>query len=228
MPSHYDTLGVSPTASTEDIRRAYHAKARRWHPDHAATASPADAGRAEDAMRRINEAWRVLGDPQRRRDYDRSLAPGAASGATTGSAAWTAGSGASTRIDPRLLDPEYLAARRDLHFQQIDRRHAVVLRMIPLLGFVVLLVAIVIVTAYARPRFQDVGPPATVPGPSIGVSAGTCVRIGSGPSLLPVPCQGVHDGTVVGARLDEPEARCPPGSVQEVALPNGAIVCLAP
>lgn len=227
MPSHYDTLGVSPTASTEDIRRAYHAKARRWHPDHAATASAADAGRAEDAMRRINEAWRVLGDPQRRRDYDRRL-NGAATATAPGSGAWAAGSGASTRIDPRLLDPEYLAARRDQHFREIDRRHAVVLRMIPLVGFVALLVAIVIVTAYARPRFSETDPPTTVPGPSIGVVAGTCVRIGSGPSLLPVPCQGVRDGVVVGARRDEPEARCPAQTVREVALPNGAIVCLAP
>lgn len=63
----YEVLGVSPTASDDEIRRAYVALARRFHPD----ANPD----GEERMRAVNEAWAVLGDRQRRRDYDRSHTP---------------------------------------------------------------------------------------------------------------------------------------------------------
>jgi curved DNA-binding protein CbpA len=59
----YEVLGVKPTASDAEIRRAYVALARRFHPD----TNPA----GEERMRAVNEAWAVLGDRQRRRDYDR-------------------------------------------------------------------------------------------------------------------------------------------------------------
>jgi len=59
----YEVLGVEPTASDAEIRRAYVALARRFHPD----ANPA----GEERMRAVNEAWAVLGDRARRRDYDR-------------------------------------------------------------------------------------------------------------------------------------------------------------
>ena len=62
--SHYDTLGVPPDAAAAEVRRAYVALARRHHPD---------AGGDPDSMRRVNDAWRVLGDPTRRAAYDRSL-----------------------------------------------------------------------------------------------------------------------------------------------------------
>ena len=60
--SHYETLGVRPDASGNEIRAAYRALARRHHPDR----RPADAG----AMAAINEAYRVLGEPARRAVYD--------------------------------------------------------------------------------------------------------------------------------------------------------------
>lgn len=226
MPTHYETLGVPRTATADEIRRAYHVQARRWHPDRAGGAAPAELGRAEDAMRRVNEAWRVLSDPGRRRDYDRDLDQRA--GATRTAAGPSASAdGGVPRIDPRLLDPDYLASRRYEHFEEIDRRHAVVLRMIPLLAFVVLLAAIVVVTAYARPRFEGPAAPTTVPGPAIGVPAGSCVRILTGPSLLEVPCDGTRDGVVVGVRAD-PNGGCPARTIRQVPLPSGAVVCLAP
>jgi hypothetical protein len=49
--SPYEVLGVSPSASPEEIRRAYLALARRHHPD---------AGGSADQMRRLNEAWAAL------------------------------------------------------------------------------------------------------------------------------------------------------------------------
>lgn len=231
VATHYEILGVSRSATTDGIRRAYHAEARRWHPDRATARAPGDVGRADDAMRRVNEAWRVLGDPDRRRTYDRFLEVGV--GAPTGGAATTGAPGPvggpayGVRIDPRLLDPEYLAARRRAGEEDIGRTHSVVLRMAPWVAVLGLLAVIFVFTAYARPQPEEAVVPTTVPGPPIGVDAGACVRIATGPSLLEVPCDGVRDGYVIGVKLDRDQA-CPALSRREVALPNGAIVCLAP
>jgi molecular chaperone DnaJ len=62
---HYATLGVRPDASAAEIRDAYRALARRYHPD----LEPA----AAEKMAAINEAYRVLGEPSRRATYDAGL-----------------------------------------------------------------------------------------------------------------------------------------------------------
>src|SRR3954452_9505762 len=62
---HYDALGVSRTASTEEIQRAYHKLARQYHPD-----VNRDPG-AEERFKEISEAYSVLSDPDTRRRYDR-------------------------------------------------------------------------------------------------------------------------------------------------------------
>ena len=67
--THYDTLGVVPTASAAEIRDAYRRLARRHHPDRAAE-------RDATAMAAINEAYRVLGDAGRRAAYDAQLRGG--------------------------------------------------------------------------------------------------------------------------------------------------------
>lgn len=59
----YAVLGVEPSASDAEVRRAYLALARRFHPD----ANPA----GEDRMREVNEAWAILGDRDRRAAFDR-------------------------------------------------------------------------------------------------------------------------------------------------------------
>jgi hypothetical protein len=72
---HYATLGVSRTATQQEIKRAYFNAAKRTHPD-----VDKSAGAAE-RFRSVAEAFDVLRDPARRRAYD---AGGAASGSTTG------------------------------------------------------------------------------------------------------------------------------------------------
>lgn len=64
-PTHYEVLGVSRSASAEQVRAAYRAAARDHHPD---------AGGDPSRMRAVNAAWQVLGDPGRRAAYDRQLA----------------------------------------------------------------------------------------------------------------------------------------------------------
>lgn len=64
---YYADLGVERDASPEDIRRAYHKAARRLHPD-----VNMDAGASEQFMR-LQNAYEVLSDPTRRKDYDKNL-----------------------------------------------------------------------------------------------------------------------------------------------------------
>lgn len=67
MTSPYDVLGVAPTASAEEIRRAYVRLARTHHPD---VVAPEERDAAEQRMRAINEAWAVLGSAERRAAVD--------------------------------------------------------------------------------------------------------------------------------------------------------------
>jgi molecular chaperone DnaJ len=64
--THYHVLGVPHTATSAQIREAYRAQARLWHPDRSQTGS-------SDRMALLNEAYRVLSDPGRRAIYDREL-----------------------------------------------------------------------------------------------------------------------------------------------------------
>ncbi|WP_459615219.1 DnaJ C-terminal domain-containing protein [Bordetella sp. 2513F-2] len=65
---YYGILGVANTASDDEIRRAYRRLARRYHPD---VSKESDA---EARMRDVNEAYAVLGDPEKRAAYDRLAA----------------------------------------------------------------------------------------------------------------------------------------------------------
>jgi molecular chaperone DnaJ len=63
--SYYDVLGVSPQATEADIKRAYRALARRYHPD-----SHPDDPDAEARFKEVTIAYETLRDPERRRRYD--------------------------------------------------------------------------------------------------------------------------------------------------------------
>lgn len=64
----YGILGVRRSAGERELKKAFRAMARRWHPD---------VNKDEDApemMKRINDAYQVLGDPKMRKKYDAGLA----------------------------------------------------------------------------------------------------------------------------------------------------------
>ena len=62
---YYSTLGVSREATEDEIKKAFRKLARIHHPDVAA-----DKSTAEAKFKEINEAYEVLGDPEKRRKYD--------------------------------------------------------------------------------------------------------------------------------------------------------------
>ena len=69
--NYYEELGVSSSASHEEIRHSYKALARLLHPDQITDVSLKTV--AELQMRRLNQILSVLTDPEERRRYDLSL-----------------------------------------------------------------------------------------------------------------------------------------------------------
>ncbi len=70
---HYRTLQVTRDAEPEVIERAYRALAMKYHPDRAGRGAAGPS--ATRRMQRINEAYAVLRDPERRSRYDATLPP---------------------------------------------------------------------------------------------------------------------------------------------------------
>src|SRR5437762_2685276 len=62
---YYETLGVPKTATEDEIRSSFRKLARKYHPDVAK-----DKKNAEAKFKEINEAYEVLGDPEKRKRYD--------------------------------------------------------------------------------------------------------------------------------------------------------------
>src|SRR5687767_7112932 len=63
MPADpYTTLGVSKNASADDIKKAYRKLAHQYHPDK--------KGGNEAKFKEVNEAYQVLGDPEKKARYD--------------------------------------------------------------------------------------------------------------------------------------------------------------
>ncbi len=73
---YYALLSVRPDASGDDIKRAYHRVAGIYHPDGHRQADPGVRECLNTVFKRMSEAYRVLGDFSRRKQYDANLAQG--------------------------------------------------------------------------------------------------------------------------------------------------------
>jgi len=64
---YYEILEVSPNASTEVIKKAYHTLVQKYHPDKHSTSRKAWA---EEVTKQLTEAFSVLTDAAKRKEYD--------------------------------------------------------------------------------------------------------------------------------------------------------------
>jgi molecular chaperone DnaJ len=79
MKNYYEVLGISKSATPEEIKKAYRKLALKFHPDR----NPGDK-KAEEQFKELAGAYEVLSDPEKRRGYDDALAGRVPSGAGAG------------------------------------------------------------------------------------------------------------------------------------------------
>lgn len=191
MRSHYDVLGVVPTASHDDIRAAYHRRAQELHPDRVALRPAAEQDVARRAMQDVNEAWRVLRDAPSRASYDAASARAAAS--------------ASAPMHEQGWDEPFHrapAAPGDMTVAFV--------RAAPWIAILVVLVGIVVFTAFAR---HTESPRALI---------GRCISTTEG---VPhgVPCNEPNDGHVID--VVDVQSQCAPSTTPRV-MATGDWFCL--
>jgi curved DNA-binding protein CbpA len=202
----YGLLGVSPDAPPDEIRRAYYRAARQLHPD---VNPQADAAAA---MRRLNDAWAVLGDPVARRRYDARLSPPA-----------------PLRPARPPEEPEPPEAGSP-HPPRFVRPSALIITV---------LLVIFVVTAYAGHGSKTAtttptptatsapAAPATTAIPSTGASnlLGECLQSEPGYDAV-VPCGQPNLGEVV--MLASASTQCPPDTRAYQLIGRPQWVCLRP
>ena len=121
----YARLGVPSTASSADIRSAYLKLARVHHPDF--HTDEAQRRSNEREMQAINEAWAILGDPERRRAHDERMRlsqpdPVATGAPVPGRYDFVPYDDSDDEIDPRLIEDVGVAGTevaRSLQFAPI-------------------------------------------------------------------------------------------------------------
>ena len=68
--NYYSILGISKTASASDIKKAYRNLSKKWHPDMHVKDTEDKKKEAEEKFKEINEAYAVLSDETKRKQYD--------------------------------------------------------------------------------------------------------------------------------------------------------------
>lgn len=188
---------MPPRSTDDEVRRAYLDRAREAHPDRHIDASTAQRSDAERRMQEVNEAWRVLGNPRRRRRYDLERDP----------LMMFASRSDGTMPTDHLPDDGVL--------EEIDGTTRLI-RGLPWMIVVFVLFAIFVFTAYAA-----AGGDKTAPTPSNNL--GRCV-LAVGSTVTPSPC-GTPGARLVIAEVDTNQ-QCPMGSERLQPTTGPTVYCL--
>lgn len=172
--THYEVLGVPPTAPADEVRRAYRSRIKAAHPD-------ARGGRDDGESAAITEAWRVLSDPGRRLDYDRALRGEASGGA--GPAGGSAAAGGRSAPVAGATAPGAPPGWSSAPYEPARFPWRLVVALI-ILGAIVVLV----LNASAGNRVPS--------GPDGLIDAGSCIVVDETAAAVEVPCDGPHEGVV--------------------------------
>jgi hypothetical protein len=209
--THYEVLGVSPGASTDDIRQAYVRLAKANHPDRRQADDPLRRARADTTIKAANAAWNVLRDPARRAEYDRMLARGATvPGPVQGEAA-----GPPRR--PPDWEPSGIV---------VAEAHAPFFRFLPVVVIAAVLIGILVVSAYATQQ-DDAGPTPSPPTTQPTFPVGSCLLVAAldtGPQPVKVSC-GTGNSAVVSSIVATPRP-CPPDTRPLPLDDNRTTLCL--
>jgi len=179
IATHYDLLGVAPDASTAEIRDAYRRLARVHHPD---------AGGVSTGMADLNRAWHDLRDPDRRRQYDLTLAMPPSTSAASASTSTSTWAFVPTASPPQPDHPFFEPAKFPWRF----------LGVLFLIGLVFVVIGVVTASDPVPPTVDNVLEP------------GSCVTIANNGEAVEQLCSKPHDGVVV-VFLASP-GQCPDGT----------------
>lgn len=206
--NHYEVLGVAPSASTDEVRRAYLGRARLLHPDRLQGLPPERATATARAMQDVNEAWRVLRAPASRAAYDDRLTGRATVGPRPNGARPAGWDDVDFDPTPYHQRPEGM----------VDPSVSVV-RSLPWIAALVVLGVIFVFTAFAGGAGED----------SRRTSSdlvGSCVQSQQGIGVVEVPCDSRNEGRV--DLVVNRQSQCPTDSTARSVPGEGTWVCLRP
>jgi len=209
MTDHYATLGVSRTASHEQIRRAYRERMRAAHPDSSGertSGASRPSGSAAAEVTRIAEAWDVLSSPTRRAAYDLQLATGSAAGARS----TVSGSGTTS---PRMQGTFDYESQPDRVYPPARFPWRFVLITIGIGTAIILFLHLV----------GDRTPPRTIDGL---ITSGSCVDFDNVGAAFEVSCDGPHQAVV--RELVPFDSACDSDTTQARDRQGMGTVCIEP
>ncbi len=198
-PTHYDILGVAPSADVVEIRDAYRRLAREHHPDRAASN---DRAGVDADMPTINEAYRVLSDPARRAVYD-ATSRGAPASERGPAAPRAAG---SDPVPTMPTFPSHLGPAR------IPWRSVMFVAALAIVGVVVLA------------QFTEPGEPR---GPDGIIQIGSCVTIEPNGDAREVLCTADPSVDLVVEAFVPFDDACPAGTVAHRDRQGMGVACVA-
>lgn len=105
---YYAILQIEPSATKVDIQKKYFKLAKLYHPD-----VTGDISGNKDKFKLINEAYSILGNPQKRREYDESL--------KKGSTSWMKSSGSLRERNKRTASVAYEQAKTALRYKSYEK-----------------------------------------------------------------------------------------------------------